>query len=298
MKGTIVVGVDIGGSHITVALINIDNGEIIPESYFRNRIDSKAEAHFIIKSWVEVIKKSLKVADNINIPLGIAMPGPFDYENGISYIKAADKYDSLYGLNVKALLCAELNVSPDHIRFQNDAACFLQGEIYGGELRKYKNAIGLTLGTGMGSAYMINGKAFDANLWNMPFNNGIIEDYISSRWFVNEFAKRAGIIVHDVKDLVESYGTNTITKSLFEEFSSNLFEFLYQFFKQRNAEVIILGGNICKAEPFFLRQVQKKFYEQMGKSIPIYLSVLGENAALMGAASLFGKNKINKQSYP
>ena len=52
------------------------------------------------------------------------MPGPFDYEEGISYIAGNDKYEAFYGLNVKNMLADELKIKPSNILMKNDASCF------------------------------------------------------------------------------------------------------------------------------------------------------------------------------
>ena len=41
-------GVDIGGSHITAALVNLDSGEVIKESYVRNHLDTSGTRDEII----------------------------------------------------------------------------------------------------------------------------------------------------------------------------------------------------------------------------------------------------------
>ncbi|ADY54072.1 ROK family protein [Pseudopedobacter saltans DSM 12145] len=283
----IVAGVDIGGSHITVALVNLDTLEIIDKSLIRERVDSAAVAEEIIIAWCSAIAKSFNTCPQSEKKLGIAMPGPFDYENGISYIKDLHKYDSLYGLNVKELIAYHLDIPKENIRLNNDAACFLQGEIYKGSLEGCSVAVGLTLGTGLGSAYMKSGESFDANLWCTPYKGDIIEECISSRWFVRQFQQRAGKSVKDVKEIVEKYPDHEITKELFEEFSDNLASFLAYFIQKEQGEVVVLGGNISKAKDFFIDNIKQKLYESVGKVIPIYLSVLGERAALIGGAAQF-----------
>lgn len=287
MLKKIIAGVDIGGSHITVALVNLDTLEIIDGSFVRERIDSAAAAQEIITLWCKAINQSFEAYPQDEKFLGIAMPGPFDYENGISYIKDLHKYDSLYGLNVKELLADHLGIPKENIRLNNDAACFLQGEIYKGNLEGCSAAIGLTLGTGLGSAYMKSGKSFDANLWCTPYMGDIVEEYISSRWFVRQFEQRIGESVKDVKEIVEKYPDHKITKELFEEFSDNLAIFLEFFIQKVQGELIVLGGNISKAKDFFIDHVKRKLYQSLGKVVPIYFSVLGERAALIGGAAQF-----------
>lgn len=280
------IGVDIGGSHITASEINRDNLALVADTYYRERVDSAGTSDSIIMAWTKVINSCINGEKNVEI--GVAMPGPFDYENGISLMKNQGKYDNLYELNVKQLLADELQISIENIKFNNDAACFLQGEIF--KVGKTTvNSVGVTLGTGLGSSFMIDGKSFDADLWNTPFKEGIMEEYISSRWFVAEFHKRTGKQIKDVKQLVEEYPNEPITKDLFKDFADSLSQFLIYFVKLKDAECVVIGGNIAKAEVFFLNDVKKLLAAGVGREIPIYISSLGEDAMLIGAASMFIK---------
>ncbi|HEX7367320.1 MAG TPA: ROK family protein [Pelobium sp.] len=278
------IGVDIGGSHITAAQVNRENLELIAGTYQRDKIDADENAFVIIKAWAKVIKRCADGEKDLQI--GIAMPGPFDYENGISLMKNQGKYDNLYQLDVKAMLAEELQLATKQIKFNNDAACFLQGEIFNvGKIAV--NSVGVTLGTGLGSAFIRNGKSYDADLWNTPFKESIMEEYISSRWFVAEFYARTGKPIKDVKQLVEEHAGEAITRDLFKDFADNLSQFLSYFIKLKDAECVVLGGNIAKANAFFLADVKQALLKDLGKEIPLYLSALGEEAALIGGASLF-----------
>lgn len=289
------IGVDIGGSHITVSKVSGDTLELIQGTFCRERVDSQGGVASVIKSWSNVIRLSMGKQDLSETKIGIAIPGPFDYEKGVSFIQNQGKYDALYGLNIKSLLSAELKIPEENIRFNNDAACFLQGEICKGGVTS-ATTVGITLGTGLGSAYMVNGASFDAGLWNMPFKDGIIEDYISSRWFVSECKVRSGVIIKDVKELVEKYPSEVFTKTLFDDFSKHLSDFLLQFIQLKNAYAIVIGGNIAKAEAFFIDKLEKNIFDVMGYKIPIHTSLLGENAALIGAASQFFNKPTQEQS--
>lgn len=121
------------------------------------------------------------------------MPGPFDYENGISLITKLDKYEALYKLNVKELLSEKLSIPKPSILMMNDAACFLRGEVYYGAAKGHTDVIGITLGTGTGSAFHHNGITVDANLGPSPFMNSIADEYFSTRWFVKRYIEENGI---------------------------------------------------------------------------------------------------------
>lgn len=283
----IVLGVDIGGSHITATLIDLVQKIEIIESWSRARIDSTGSADEIINAWAYTIENSMGYRAIQPDKINIAMPGPMNYKMGICKIKDQDKYKALFNLNIKAKLAERLAFNPKKINFINDAACFIKGEVFNGSLSGVDDAIGLTLGTGLGTSYYTKGKAFDAKLWKMPFLKGIAEDYISTRWFVKRFAELSGITIKDVKELVEQHADSPHFKQIFKEFSENLASFLYKFIRRGMPLAVVIGGNISNAESCFLHDTREKLAKMMGYSFPVKRSILGERATLMGAGSSF-----------
>ncbi|MBO9675017.1 MAG: ROK family protein [Sphingobacteriaceae bacterium] len=282
-KNKYVTGIDIGGSHITVAVLNMQQRNILKNSYTRERVDSHGSTEQIINTWCSAIKAAYKKAGIQIGNLGIAMPGPFDYDNGISYIAGNDKYAAFYGLNVKDMLASELQINRDQILMSNDAACFLAGEVFAGEARAYQNLIGVTLGTGLGSAVCKEGKITDANLWCSSFLNGISEDYLSTRWFLKRYYELTGLNILNVRELTLLYEENQTVRKIFTEFGHNLGLFLKDFQQKHIAEAIIIGGNIANASVRFMPNVIK-YLESQGIDTPIHISKLNEDAALVGAA--------------
>ncbi|MFY0653473.1 MAG: ROK family protein [Cyclobacteriaceae bacterium] len=279
----IVTGVDIGGSHITAALVDLDACEVIEESITRQKVDSKGSADEILQNWSNAISEcNAKVKDLECSGVGMAIPGPFDYENGISLLKDQGKFKSLYKINVKERLQAKLG---QKVLMQNDAECYMLGEYLGGAAKSTKRAIGLTLGTGIGSAYVIDGVATDAKLWESPMRDGIAEDYISTNWFLKRYQELAGGVVKNVKELSDKYDHDAQARQVFEEFAISLSEFIGSFVSTIDPEVIVIGGNIMKAKNLFIPKVNE-ILANKGISLPIDNSVLGEDAAILGAASL------------
>lgn len=282
MNDTIVLGVDIGGSHITAALVNTSNGTILEGSMQREKIDSSAGAEDIIQAWTAVMNQSLRFAVNSG-KIAIAMPGPFDYQNGISYMKSMGKYDALYGMNVRNLLLSQLSGHISEICFINDAGCFLQGEVSHGPAAEYDEVVGFTLGTGFGSAVAKNGQALDADFWCHPFMGGICEDFFSSRWFVSTYNNYSGLRVNNVKELIFNVDLGGPLLQVFDEFSMNMGVFLTQLYKKHQYDCVVLGGNISNASTLFLPQL-KYYLKTMAITAPVYISSKGETAALIGAA--------------
>src|SRR5690554_4512776 len=283
MKRDLIVGIDIGGSHISAGIVDLSTKTFIEGTYLRKEIDPHGTADAIIHGW----KSTILSIEGFGITLrriAVAMPGPFDYKNGVSLIQSQDKFEALYGLNVKMLLAEALEIEETDIHFKNDAACFLQGEMYCGAGMGDNTAIGLTLGTGLGSARYSNGLAEDAALWSSPFRGAIAEDYISSRWFVRSYKEKTGKSIDDVKTLHSLARHCDIAKQLFVDFGDNLAAFLSLSFIDEQPDVVLLGGNIARASELFLPTLISKL-KAREFIVPVKLALLEEKGALIGAAS-------------
>lgn len=278
MNHSLMAGVDIGGSHITAALVDTATGAIVPESWQRNSVPAAGTANEIIDAWSNVILSSF--GQSVPARIGIAMPGPFDYEAGICFIQGQHKYESLYGLNIKSLLAEKLGFDLKNIRLTNDAACFLQGEVFAGAAKGCSDVTGLTLGTGLGSAIYFENKVADAAWWCTPFKNSIAEDYLSSRWFVQRYQQLTQLTVPNVKQLL-STGDEKNIKLIFDEFGNNLGAFLLQ---QQVDGLVIIGGNIAQAFSLFEASLMDCL-QAAGNGTQVRPAVLGEQAALIGAAT-------------
>lgn len=290
MKDSFVLGIDIGGSHLTAALVNEATRKFVPDSYTRMRVNSHGTSEEILSTWVSAIEGIFKKHPVKNKRIGIAMPGPFDYENGISLITRLDKYEALYKLNVKELLSEKLSIPKASILMMNDAACFLRGEVYYGAAKGYTDVIGITLGTGTGSAFHHNGITVDANLGPSPFMDSIADEYFSTRWFVKRYIEKTGFAIKDVRAMAELYSSEEDVREIFSGFVKNLAVFLEGFVKKQNPKIIVMGGNIAQSSTLFLDDLIAQLAAKKVK-IPIVNAQLGEEAAILGAASLFEDHK-------
>lgn len=284
MSHQTVLGVDIGGSHITAALVDLETKSILPGTQTRAHVNAQGTVQEVMEAWGGVIEKALGTHLATHTKVGISMPGPFDYEKGICLFQNQHKYDCLYGLNVKALLAAQLKSKTDHIKLSNDAGCFLTGEVFGGAAKGATSAIGLTLGTGLGSATLQNGVAGDADLWRSPFKDGIAEDYLSTRAFVQAYKRLSGKKVKNVKELAAIYDHDNDVHAVFEAFAENLALFLAPYLRKLKPEVVIIGGNIANAWELFVPATVRNL-ANMDLYVPVKKAALAEEAALIGAAS-------------
>jgi len=128
----IAIGIDIGGSHISVGAVDLKINKLISGSCFHAKVDNKASADDILKSWVETIKKSIEVVgENQLAGIGFAMPGPFDYAKGIALFEKVEKYLTLYGVHIDNEVRSRLGLQATMpVRFINDATAFAIAEAW------------------------------------------------------------------------------------------------------------------------------------------------------------------------
>jgi len=280
-----VLGVYISGYHITTLIVNLHSGAVLKSSYQRKAINSRGAANEIIKACGEVIQHALTSNNSTIGRIGIAMPGPFDYSQGISYIKNNKKHAALYGLNVKQLLADKLNLPTTAICMLNDAAAFLKGEVFAGVAKGYQRVIGIAIGTGLGTAKLAGGHAEDADLWQSPFVDGVAEDYISERWLLKRYYELSGINVVNIQELAAFHNKSTTVKNVFKEFANNLALFTANFIRATDPEMVVISGNIAAtAADYFLPQFKTQLVK-LGIDVPVCVSKLNSDSVLIGAAT-------------
>jgi glucokinase len=283
-----ITGIDIGGSHITIALVDKETSQLSSQPIVRKRIDCHADAETILTDWCNAIKESWALNNVESSPLAFAMPGPFDYKNGICLIKGFGKYESLYKINIREALSKRLNINANDILFRNDAEAFLAGELKAGAAKGFNQAIGITLGTGMGTAKSHNGITEDAEMSFKVFIDGAtIEEFISTRGLIRSYFDLTAITLKDVKALAGLYSTDLNAQKAFEIFAIKLHYLLNQFIAEDKPEVVVIGGNIANAWDLFMPIITVQLALEFEPLPLITKAKLGESAAIIGAAAMF-----------
>jgi glucokinase len=289
------IGVDIGGSHITAVAVDMKRHVIIDQSRAESPVNNKAEADLILGVWADALKKVLKGIQTFNLRgIGFAMPGPFDYVNGICLIRGVPKYEKLYGVNVGKAISSRLGLPCDcKIRFMNDATSFAVGEAWAGKASGYAKVMAITLGTGFGSAFVdnripvVDGETVPrlGCVYHLPFGNGIADDSFSTRWFTSRYTEVTGRKTDGVREIADEAKKGPEIKALFDEFGRNLGSFLSPWLLRFGAEILVIGGNISHAYDLFGPAFENEMRHQRCNT-SVAISELKEDAALLGSAYL------------
>lgn len=166
------IGIDVGGSHIGIGLIN--DGKLLLKKEKDYSYYEKDMSNIVIETIIELIKQITKEnnleVSNIEL-IGIAFPGTIS--NGI-VVKAENL--GIKNLNIKERLETEFKI-PVHL--QNDAKCAAIAEKEIGNLKEYDDALFLVIGTGVGGAVFLDGKLLKPKRYS-GFEVGHIA--IQNRW--------------------------------------------------------------------------------------------------------------------
>lgn len=295
-RGGYAIGVDVGGSHSCAAVIDLSSGKIAG-SPCEVPLDSRAGAREIVTVLAGNIAGALETSGVGQVSgAGLAFPGPFDYGRGISEVHGVGKYDRIYGLDVSLSLfsCLQDRGVKD-FRFVNDASAFALGESAAGSGKGAGRMVAITLGTGVGSGFVADGKLVDEGegippfgwVYCLPFEDGIADDAFSTRWICRRYLELSGKHVQGAKEVAGRCREGEFCAiGLFNEYGRRLAQFVSPVLARFKADVLVLGGNISKAYGFFGPALEKGLAEA-GCRTPVRTSALFDRAALVGAASLF-----------
>lgn len=295
MNTSYAIGLDIGGTHITAAVINKTEMKVIDFSLYKESFDSNLPVEQVMNIWKRVINTSIENSKVNGITgLAVCMPGPFDYEKGICWIKDQSKYEHFYGLNVRDLILESLNFSKDFpVLFENDAVCFGKGEVFKQQENLSKKVMAVTLGTGLGACFIDKGVSIssgnsvpaDGEIYNLPYKEGMAEDYVSVRGLLSHYKSLKEV---DLNNGLELYnlavnGDQSAVK-VFETMGEDLAAVVIPWLNNFSADHIIIGGKIANASDLFLSSFNKTLKDS-GVEVQVSISTDNEIAALLGAVS-------------
>jgi glucokinase len=197
MKATAPVGaIEVGGSHVTAAPVDAAAHAVWPgRSRERCRLEPGAERDALLGA---IIGAARAAGVGEAARCGVAVPGPFDYPAGVAHYTGVGKFESLAGVDVGAVLHDAL--PGPRFAFVNDAAAFLLGEAAAGAALGHARAMAITLGTGVGSAFLADGVIVadgaglppGGEVHHIRVDGRPLEDVVSTRAIVDAYRRTAG----------------------------------------------------------------------------------------------------------
>jgi glucokinase len=269
-----IIGIDVGGTNIAGG--KVVNGKVIS---YANAPTPKTRKKFI-SALFEVIA-SLK--DKNTKAVGIGFPAPI--VNGV--IHEVHNIPSLNNTNMKRVVEKKFRIK---CVVDNDANAFALAETKFGAAKGKKHVVGITLGTGVGCGIIINGKIYSGNtgaageISRIPVDGTKLEEFANIR-FLKKISGKSG------KELYElaKKGNRKALKT-WKTYGKNVGEVLAVVIDVLDPEVIVLGGNLAGAYPFFKSQlmpeIRKYAFKYTASKVKVVQSKIIKDSAVLGAAAL------------
>ena len=295
------IGIDLGGTNLRVALVS-EEGEIA-------RKVKKASSEEVFSSLLETIEEVMN-GDIAGIGLGVA--GLIDRKNGRVF--SSPNHRAVEGLNLVEDLQREFNLP---VYLENDANVAALGEKVSGAGKNFENFILLTLGTGIGGGIIYKGERLDvsAEIGHMSINSeaekcpcgniGCLENYASARAMI---AKAVAMLEKGAESMLKNCCNGSIYKITPEDIYKSALEGdtlsreilrdagralgvgLANLINILSPEAIILAGGLIGAWNIYvqeaIKEASRRAFKEVFEAVKIIPSSLGDDAGVVGAASL------------
>lgn len=310
------IGVDLGGTNISVGVVDEDFNII---GRGKTKTNSPRPAEEIFEDIAKCISMAADDAgislDDVNV-IGVGTPGSVNDETGYIDYSNNLRFDKV---PAKQML-EELTGKPCF--FANDASCAALGELYAGAGKGCKNLIAITLGTGVGSGIVIDGKVFrGANSAGGEIGHTVInvngaectcgrkgcwESYASATALIaqtkqamkeNPESKMWNCAGNDIESVNGRTAFDAMrmgdeaAKTVVDKYIYYVAVGIINVINVFQPDVLCVGGGICNEGETLLAPIRKYVVEERyskyaQKQTEICKAQLGNDAGIIGAAML------------
>lgn len=274
------VAVDVGGTHIRSALIEISpEGKIQVEKIYETETPKDKEK--FLDSLIIAIKENFRYNETNSI--GISCPGPLNEEIIINPPNIP-----LKNFKLKKFLEKKFKVP---IKIENDANCVALAESRKGLGKKHSisNLVVITLGTGIGGGIVINnelykGQGFAGEIGHMVLKGKYLEKISSGNYLKKLSKEKLGreMKMADILNLRTKQADEIV-----EEITENLSQTISTIINLLNPDAVILAGGFKESGNRLLKLINikiKKHYFMPCKTKITWSKI--ENPGILGAGLL------------
>ncbi len=294
-----VVLLDVGGTFVKGGLSD-SAGRLADGVCWQVPMRSEGSAEEILDSLEQSLRRGIRESKALGMEvagLAATFPGPFDYREGIPLME--HKFRSVYGLNLKDWFRSLDGIPSDFMAsFVHDVVAQLSGEMSCGAAAGFANVCIVTLGTGLGFAYSIDGEiqlspaASPAkSIYSLPYGDGTLEDYVSKRGFLRIYRELCGEDEPDltVKEIGRRAGEGEKTAlETFERAASILAGNVKPLLEENRTECLLLGGQISRSFRFMESVLGRELSDVSTLRLIAPVASI-DKAALYGSFASFAK---------
>ena len=277
MKQRSIIGIDLGGTNI--------RGGRVESKVLKEVLSAKLIAHHAAE---EVMQQLFHLIDALITPtttgIGIGVPGLVDQQTGTVFDVV--NIPSWKKIPLQTILEDRYHLP---VAINNDANCFALGEYYFGKGQGANSMVGITIGTGLGSGLVLNKRLYTGShcgageFGMIPYKEQCIEYYASGQFFKNVYGIDGEAVFQN------AISGDSQARDMYSELGAHLGNAIKTILFALDVELIILGGSVSKAFPFFEKTMWASIvefpYKTTADNLKIEVSEM-ENSGIVGAAAL------------
>lgn len=276
------IGIDVGGTKMRAVLF--DGKKILAEDTLGTPQDSVSHFLIMLSALIDpMIKKANQ--EKIKIKgIGIGIPGLINFDK--KTIIKVPNIPMLNGANLEKSLEEKFAVP---IKTDNDTNCFLRAEMREGSGKKYQNAFGLTIGTGIGGAWWFNEKIYQGAHFGAGEPGHNIVNFDNPITLEETYKKLSQ--GNPIKIADDAYRGEAVPQKIYEEIGKYLGIAMANIVNLIDPEIFIIGGGVSDSEDLFFPQMKKSINQyimnaEAKNKIKVVKGKLGQEAGAIGAALL------------
>lgn len=308
------IGVDVGGTNIKVALVD-KKGNIV----YSNTVPTRAEMGYEytisnMKQAIYELMKETKTSKEVIEGIGFGFPGQVDCERGI--VRLAPNIPGWVNVPIASIIEEEFGITT---KIDNDVRCAALGELNFGAGKGCQNLICITVGTGIGSGLIINGKLvrgasnaageighIKLQMQGGPIcgcgDTGCLEAFASGPSIVamaeqyilgGKSTKYRELANPDITPYVVAEAAkqgDTVAKRIFEIIGEYIGIGMASVVNLLNPEKIVIGGGVADAGDLLIEPIKRTLKERampiQAEAVEIVSAELGNTAGVIGASLL------------
>lgn len=308
------IGVDVGGTNVKLALVDM-NGKIVYSNTTPTRADLGYE-HSIqnIQNAIEELMKETNTNKDVIEAIGFGFPGQIDYQAGI--VRLLPNMPGWVEIPVAKIMEDKFGITT---KLDNDVRVATLGELKYGAGKGCQNLVCITVGTGIGSGLVFNGKlirgaknaAGEIGHIKLSMGDGPIcgcgdyacfEAYASGPAIVAEAkeyikggksSKFKELATEELSPYIIAQAAlqgDAVAKRIFAKMGEIIGLGLTSVINLLNPEKVIIGGGVADAGDILFNPIRETIAKRampiQASAVEIVPAVLGNTAGVIGASLL------------
>ncbi|HEY0188374.1 MAG TPA: ROK family protein [Cellulomonas sp.] len=293
----VVAGIDIGGTTTQVVLVD---SELAVVAAGTTATPSSVGGEAMVTAACDLVRRLLETGDRVLTGIGVGVAGVVDRATA-TVLVASDSFHAWAGYRVGEHLSREFGVP---VEIENDVNVFLLAEATTGAAVGGRDVLGVTLGTGVGGALLLDGRLFvgqtgaAGEIGHAPGfgsrgctcgGRGHLETIASARSLAGCFQERTGRTLSAAEVALAAERGDPQARELFAEVGSALARMIVITTALLDLDTVVIGGGVSNAWELFDPALRRSLEQEppvRGTAPRVVRAGLGDGAAALGAALL------------